>query len=222
MVTRSFNWLQKIAITLTPTNLVWLLVICAASIMSLKTSAIAYGPDSWSYVDIARSFIEPERGIGSIFGNRDFLSGPWWNDSFPFLWPLILAPGISIWGPASPVGAYLFLPIWLTTCFIFARTIKYFKINTLLAPAIGLALLALPGYVNEGIGGRAIPLNILLVSFTLLNIVKIQVRSSISPPILIGVSTGLCAANRFDSVLVGPIIMTVAYIFGFMNRKQTT
>ena len=106
MVIKLANSFQKIAMKLTPTNLFWLLVIFCASIMVFKTSVVAYSPDSWSYVDIARSFIEPDRGIGSIFGNRNFLSGPWWNDSFPFLWPLMLVPGIYVWGPSFPVGAY--------------------------------------------------------------------------------------------------------------------
>ena len=95
------------------TWLLWLIVGALAMMMLMRTSTIAYSPDSWSYVDIARSWIEPRGGVGSIQGTRDYANVPWIDDTYPMLWPLTLAPGILIFGPTAPVGGYIFVIIWI-------------------------------------------------------------------------------------------------------------
>lgn len=195
----------------------WGIVMALATIMLARVSTVAYSPDSWSYVDIARSLLETNRGVGEILGTRDYVNGPWRNDSFPFLWPVILMPGIAVAGAASPVGAILFVAIWLFTSAIMMLTARHLRLPHVLAPALALSLLAIPGYVNEGHAGRSIPLNLLLVASILF--LLLRHRGNPWAALLVGVLLGMCAANRFDSLLYGPIVIILAFLFGYLTWK---
>jgi hypothetical protein len=195
----------------------WVIVLVAAVVMLTRASTVVYSADSWSYVDLARSLFEPDRGLGEIFSTRDYVNEPWRNDSFPFLWPVILIPGIATWGAESPVGAVIFVAVWLLTSVIMMLTARHLQLPPFLAPALALSLLAIPEYVQEGHAGRSIPLNVLLMTASL----YLLLRHGGNPwvALLLGVLLGLCAANRFDSLLYGPIVIILALVFGYLTWK---
>jgi hypothetical protein len=200
--------------------LLWLIVGGLAVMMIVRTSTIAYSPDSWSYVDIARSWIEPRGGIGSIQGTRDYANVPWIDDTYPMLWPLTLAPGILIAGPVEPVGGYIFVLIWLLLCVVAALTIRQLRLPSAIAPLFALAVLVLPGFASEGHAGRSIPLSLLLMGAALLALLKLQEGRGARYAALTGVLLGLCAANRFDALLYGPVFISLAGFFGLLVRRE--
>lgn len=195
----------------------WVVVLATALVMLARASTAAYSPDSWSYVDIARSLLEPNRGLGEILGTRDYVNEPWRNDSFPLLWSILLMPGIAVGGSASPVGAVMFVAIWLLTSVVMMLTSRHLQLPTFVAPILALSLLAIPGYVNEGHAGRSIPLNVLLVAASLFLLLRHRGYPWVA--LLVGVLMGLCAANRFDSLLYGPIVIILALVYGYLTWK---
>lgn len=198
----------------------WAVIALTAIAMTVQTSSVNYSPDSWSYVDIARSLTDPDRAIGSILGARDYVNEPWFNDSFPFLWPALLAPGIALWGPTSPIGGYLFIVVWLLTCLVVDRMARFLLLPRVAGPVLGLAVLGLPGYVDEGQSGRSIPLNVLLALSAAYVLLKMRDRDGFLLPLVLGTLTGLCAANRFDSLAYGPIFIFIAWRLRFMDWRQ--
>lgn len=199
----------------------WLIVVLVFIVTIIRATVEGYSPDSWSYIDIARSVFEPGRQIGDINGVRDWSNEPWINDSFPLLWPALLAPGVAMWGPLAPVGPILNSIVWLSTVLAFGLLGSHKKWQPSIAPLAGLGLLALPGYVNEMHAGRSIPLSILL-TIVALAIMSILPRHTNAywPILLAGLLFGLSAANRFDALLHGPIVMGVALIMGLTTWRH--
>jgi hypothetical protein len=198
----------------------WGAVILLTLIMLLRASVLNYSPDSWSYVDIARSLFESGRLPGDILGSRDWTNRPWVNDSFPLLWPAIIAPGVAAWGPLAPVGAYAATAFWFATTVLLAFLGYSKRWNPAVAPLLGLALLALPGYVNEMHAGRSIPLAVLLTLGAVA--LALLARTSQRPSgylALAGLLLGLSAANRFDALFHGPLILGLALLLGIASVK---
>jgi hypothetical protein len=196
----------------------WGLVLAVAIVMIVRASTTNYSPDSWSYIDISRSLFSSERGLGEVRGTRDFVNKPWQNDSFPFLWPLVLWLGITFMGPSAPVGSLIFVFIWLATGAIFGLTARTLGSPSFFVPIGTLSLLAIPGYVNEGNAGRSIPLNILLMVTSLF--ILVRYRSSTKIALIFGILLGLIAANRFDSLFYGPLAIALALIFGILKVRE--
>lgn len=196
----------------------WVLVLTLASFMFARSSTFSYSPDSWSYVDISRGLIDKERTFGEVLGTRDYSNVPWQNDSFPFLWPYVLSLGILIFGPSSPVGGYIFIGIWILTGLVMFQCFKQFRIEASLAPFLFLSILTIPGYLNEGHSGRSIPLNVFFLACSLLLIFrgKETPYSSVG----LGILLGMCAINRFDSLLYGPIFLACAYSTKIMKFRN--
>ncbi len=201
------------------TKLGWMVVFLVATYMLSRSSTINYSPDSWSYIDIARSLIDKNRDIGEILGVRDYSNEPWINDSFPFLWPLLLIPGIILLGPTAPVGGWLFVLLWLLTGRVLLSITRFFNLSDGIAPVWALVLLLLPGYLDEGHAGRSIPLTIFLLALSLY--LLIRHNKSIIANSFLGITLGLCAANRFDSLLYGPVLIALAFVFRFIDLKRT-
>ena len=199
----------------------WLIVFTLTAFMFKSTSSKSYSPDSWGYVDIARSLFSREREIGDILGTRDYSNVPWQNDSFPFLWPLVISPFLKIFqDPAVPVGAYLFVLVWLLNILVVKKILIIIDLPSGFAPYVGLVLLATPGYLDEGISGRSIPLNLLLICTSFLVFFKTLGQSSLKGMIGVGLLLGLSASNRFDSILFGPVIILCATAGGLIPRRK--
>jgi uncharacterized MnhB-related membrane protein len=198
----------------------WLLVGAVGLFMLARTSTFAYSSDSWSYVDIARGIWEPQREFGSVQGLRNYVNTPWVNDSFPFAWPLLLAPGVALFGPQAAVGGYLAVAIWVATVAIVSLTLRALRGAMFLGPVTGLALLALPGYADEVHAGRSIPLSIFLLSTAIFVLASRPGKHQYVAPLLIGIALGLCAATRFDALAYGPIFIALAFAFGFFRFRD--
>ena len=203
------------------TTVGWMFVLLLAVFMFYSTSSKTYSPDSWGYVDIARSFFSSDREIGEIQGTRDYSNLPWKNDSFPMLWPLVISPFLQFSKePALPIGAYLFVPIWLVTTFVFGRILREFGVSARWAAFGGMVLLAIPGYLDEGAAGRSIPLNLFLLTMAVWIILRNTDSGSHKEIIFVGVLLGLCASNRFDSLILGPIIIICALVAKLVSRLR--
>jgi hypothetical protein len=196
-----------------------MIVFILVVFMLYSTSNKTYSPDSWGYVDIARSFFSSDREIGEILGTRDYSNLPWKNDSFPMLWPLVISPFLQFFRePALPIGAYLFVPIWLATTFVFGRILRGFEVSARWIAFGGMVLLAIPGYLDEGAAGRSIPLNLLLLTMAVWIILRNNGSGSHKEMIFVGVLLGLCASNRFDSLFLGPIVIICALAAKLVSR----
>ena len=201
-------------------SLLWALVAVVAAWLTIRSSTIAYSPDSWSYVDISRALISPGRLVGDIQGTRDYANTPWVNDSFPFLWPMVLAPGVAVLGPTAPVGGLVFIPVWLLTCLVLAGTTRSLHLPGPVAPILGLALFALPDYLGEGHAGRSIPLTVLFLACSIWILLELQSRRTAVLTIALGAVLGLSAANRFDSLAYGPVFIALATALGLLSIRQ--
>jgi len=198
----------------------WLLVFLVALAMLIQTSTLAYSPDSWSFVDIAMHLIDLDDGVGAVNGTRDFSNVPWVNDSFPFLWPLALIPGIMVLGPAAPIGGYLFILIWVATCVVMTGTAKALGLRGFIGPLAGMALLITPGFASEGHAGRSIPLNVLLIVSAIWVLLAMVRKPTTARALLLGVLLGLAAANRFDALAYGPLFILSALAFRFIKNRE--
>jgi len=128
---------------------------------------------------------------------------------------------VAILGPAAPVGAYLFVFVWLVTAGLLASLLKANTVLRPLAPMAALALLFIPGYVEEGQAGRSIPLVILLISLSIFTLAKFVDRHPVLAATLFGFFLGMGAATRFDSLLLGPLVIVTARIVGLIHGKST-
>lgn len=188
-------------------------------LLTQATTAV-YSPDSWAYVDIAQSIIDPHKSIGEISFVRNFVNEPWLNNSFPLLFPFLLAPFVAVLGPDSPSGAFLNIIIWFATAVVLQRTLRLFRTPQWLGIVVSLTILGLPGYLQEMLAGRTVPLSIFLLLLGLYFLLVIREKNWWLAPLLAGVFTGAAAATRFDALLVGPILITAALLGRHWKWRQ--
>jgi len=199
----------------------WLVLLTVGLLMVLRTSTAGYSPDSWSLVDIARGITDPTRQFGSVFGVRDFLNRPGYNDSFPLLWPALLAPGIEVFGPSKPVGGYFFVAIWLLSVSVVHVIFRLLKLPAIFSPAFGLGLLAIPGYVDEGHAGRTVPLAVLLALSATYLVVRLALRGGQASLLtLLGLNLSLMVATRFDALPLGPLMIITLLALGVITVRN--
>lgn len=189
--------------------LIWL--ACAVNL-----SFDFYTPDSWSYIDISHNLINK---FGYVNGIRSFGNEPWLNDSFPFLWPAVIALGEVFSQGNQPVGAIIFtFLIWPASGY--GLSVLAFGHISSAAHRVRKAMLGsivlvlIPGYLAEGLSGRSIPLSIMVGIYALF-FAKQHVRTSSSVYLyLVLVCLVLISANRFD----GPILaVALIYLINALN-----
>jgi type IV secretory pathway VirB2 component (pilin) len=143
------------------------------------------------------------------------------NDSFPFLWPLVIAPIIGLLGPAAPAGAFLFVAIWLLSAAVGSQIFKILELPKWVSAGFGLLLLAIPGYLDEGAAGRSIPLSTLFLLVSVRLILKLRYKYSKGNLLAIGLCLSACAGTRFDAILFGPIIIISLQKYRIFNVKRS-
>ncbi len=192
-------------------NIFSALVFVCFLVMIFRASTSTYSPDSWSYVAIANNLMSSGSFQDPLDVSRNFTATPWTNNSFPYLWPVLLAPGIAIFGPTLPVGALVNSFVWLATAVSLALLTRQSQRGIWPGLMSGLALLGIPGYVNEISSGRSIPLTILLLISGLLLIIRIEDKFRGRRIVFAFFLFGLAAANRFDALIFGPLIGVVCF-----------
>lgn len=202
------------------TVLAWVAVAVMVLFFVVRASTDSYTPDSWSYVDIARSFYESGRSIGDVQIARQYVGEPWLNNSFPLLWPLLLSLPMRFTGPAAPVGALYFAPVFLLTALTIHAILRAVDKPRVLAPLASLILLAIPGYAGEGSGGRSIPLTVLLLLVSLYGLLKFRVAGRWPWLAMSGLAAGLGAATRFDTLAFGPVLGLIALAIGWVGLRR--
>jgi hypothetical protein len=180
-------------------------------VSSLQPGA-QFSPDSWSYYDLAQTvfgdFYHP-----AVTRSHHEIGG--YSQSFPLLWPVLIAVG------ARASGLRLATQVVLASVFSLLTILPLYSIaKTLLrhrGPAVVVGIVAwvclacFPAYRDEVVGGRSIPLAI----FLLTSAVALVIRPSADrrPGLCAGAGLLLGAAclARFDSLIVS-LVLVLAFV----------
>jgi hypothetical protein len=185
----------------------WTIIAAIALTQIILSSTHMFSPDSWALADISRSFFTSNRVIGDIFGTRDYQNIAGVNDSFPLLWPSLIATWTLI--TRSDFGSIMALNacIWIVTGIVASRISTKLSLNGLVGPLTILLLFVFPWYVIELQAGRNIPLQILILNLAFLAIIRFSTTNKSIDAFLSGMFCGLLGANRFDSQVFSIILL---------------
>ena len=201
-----------------------LLVVVAASVMPFVVNfaepGVQFSQDSWAYYDLAQTtFVDFYRS----FVHRSYGEGLGYNQSFPPLWPVVVAVGLVV-APFGVTTQILLAVISAIATIIPLRSIaRTCQTNRSVADVsallIWISLITFGGYASEVLAGRSIPLAILiqLSAFALLLQGGPDLKPSRSGAA--GLLLGLGALTRFDAL---PIALAVAAYFAVTSRVRLT
>lgn len=168
------------------------------------TGTALFSPDSWAYFELAKTIFGEH--FYQFNTQRSYFPGEY-SASFPFGYPVALALVQRVVGGA-PVAA-----VALNAAAVFGTALLIFNIGaTLRLPglarlALTAALVLYPGYIEEVLAGRSIPLAIL----ALLAAFQLRLRQQF---FLAGLLLGLSVLIRFDFLAYAILFQIAAQLFG--------
>lgn len=164
-----------------------------------------YSPDAIGYHLLGRNLVQG-RGYSADFC-RDFYAEPRWplpSRAFPPLYPLVVGVTDHLFGLGLPAGAAANLVVLLGTLALLAWPLRHLVAGQRwLLPAAFLWFFAHdPGYRNEVVAGRAIPLAMLLfLAFAVAaDGLLTRARRRTRMALLTGVCLAALALTRFDQL----------------------
>jgi hypothetical protein len=166
-----------------------------------------YSPDSFSYYELSKTF----------FGNNDFYRPNTIRSylslehsaAFPFLYPALIATLNQVFGDSYLNAAYYNVAFMLFSYFLLLKiTIRYTE-NPLVSSLFSLSILIFPGYIEEVLSGRSIPLSLFLILSSLL--LYSRGRINLSMYLL-----GLCCLVRFDIL---PLAIFISIFTSFIRKN---
>jgi len=183
-----------------------LVLLALAALAWGAGGAPLYGTDSWSYLDLAHT-------IGHHFYQpaalRSFAAPTAFSSAFPPLWPMALALTGRVF------GWHLLNAVWINLLFlaVMAGVAERVAIKRFAAPGAGyLAALAVISFWplwDEALGGRSIPLAMLLVTLQVALLARPEITRTSAG--LIGVLAALIALTRFDGTLLCGLIVLMVF-----------
>ncbi|NKF52664.1 hypothetical protein G3R49_19075 [Shewanella sp. WXL01] len=166
-----------------------------------------YSPDSFSYYELSKTFFgdvgfyEPNT-IRSYFNLEQ-------SAAFPLLYPLLLASLNFLFFDSYLSAPYYNVILTCISYFLLIKVSSQYTENKFLSAAFALGVTLFPGYVDEVLSGRSIPLSmVLFLSF----IVLFQSRKFSFAALLLG----LCCLVRFDMLALG---LFVSLYFSYQSRS---
>lgn len=189
------------------------IVVPACTSIALLVLAVAvlhaptYSPDSWSYIELARSFgHDPLR----IVVWRSYAFPEPYTTSFPPLWPGVLAMAWSVTGAGPIVGLLMALAAFAAFCAAAELLGREATGVSWLGLASAVAMGADPSFVDEIAAGRAMPLHMLLLACLLL--VLFRGAGGWRSNALLGGMAGLLVMNRFDALPVAAGVLLLGLL----------
>lgn len=180
----------------------WPALICAMLLLSLMLSVVAapqYTPDSWALYELSTS----------VFGDfyrfhhfRSYAGETDYSSAFAPLYPSLIAVVDGVLGTGARTGLYLAFASFFGFALVSERIGRKITGTGGIGTAIALLLLLGPGMVwGELVGGRTIPLQLLLYSAVLLWLLPGRAITP-SRAAMIGFVCGIAVMNRFDAAFL--------------------
>jgi hypothetical protein len=171
-----------------------------------------FSTDSWYYLEISKNIFSDFNKINTF---KQFQINEPYNISFPPFYPILINIFNFFFNAGIYAGFFInFIILFFTTIIIRAICLELLK-SKIIGYLIVFLLINTSGYISELIGGRSIPLSILIfyVSFYL----STKVVNPYFIMIINGILCGLMFLNRFDTLLASFLL---GIVLSILFRKK--
>lgn len=175
-----------------------------------------FSPDSWTYYELSKSLM---RGGYHLDHVREFISNvdaP--SKSFPPLFPALWGIADTITGLGFGTGLFLNFALLFAIALQAEYVIRRISNEKYLGLSIAAIIFILPGFFEEIVSARAIPLSICMV-FILFMILSRSDKLSTFDALMAGLASGACVMIRFDMV---PFCICVSIAILLTQRNVVT
>ncbi len=184
------------------------LIIIAAWFLS-RLGKPRYSPDSWAYFELSQTFFGDFYRFSHF---RAFWTDSEFSSSFPPLYPALIAGFDALLGTGARGGYVIAFLAFLAFAFLSERVARKYLAAPLVGYAAALALLINPSMLlGELLGGRAIPLQLVIFVLVLIALMHFQ-QLKVGTAFLLGLVAGLAVLNRFDAIFLPPLLALVVLI----------
>ena len=197
-----------------PRGLLWFAVAITIIVFVAGLYPARFSSDSWAYLELSKTVFHDFFRTNT---QRQFEWNSPYNTAFPPLWPVLIA----LFRRVCDLGIYSGVCLNFLCCLLLLWNLRGLT-RALEAPGwvgltIYLCVLMLPGFQDELVAGRSIPLSILLLSVAL----RLAVRPDASPAIvtLTGLVMGFSCINRFDALLAAAVIGAALLLSDWRRRR---
>lgn len=174
----------------------------------------APSPDSWTLFELGKSI---PTDFYHLHIRRSFWSDSLYSAAFPPLWPTLLMVFDRLTGLGATSGYYLSILAWLGFCAASEMAGRRIFDTRWIGLGAGVLLLSHDGALDEILGGRTIPIQLLLYAVILGQMG--QARIGWVGAAMIGVCAGLALLNRFDALL---FVVMLAIVLPLVSRRAVT
>ncbi|MEM1129221.1 MAG: glycosyltransferase [Pseudomonadota bacterium] len=169
----------------------------------------AYSPDSWAYYELSKTVFDDFYKFTHF---RTYWSESEYSSSFPPLFAVLIAGTDATFQFGARTGYILCFAAFLAFAFLSERISRRSFDAPLIGLGVALVLLLDPRMLlSEMLGGRSIPIQLLLYAVVLMGMLHFS-RLSILGAGLIGMVTGLAILNRFDALFL-PALVAVGLLY---------
>lgn len=184
--------------------LAWVLLLFA-----LNLRAPPFSPDSWGYLELARSFAADPYAVVTW---RAFATTADHSSAFPPLWPLLLAAADRPGGLGLYAGAALALAFFFATVAVVEQAVRQAFGRRWLGAASVLLLFAYPPFQLELLAARAVPLQLMLLALVL-HLLVVDRWHPLLRAVLLGTLAGLLLMARFDALfLAAGLVLATPFV----------
>lgn len=191
--------------TAVPFACAMLLLITAGCVAGVNE----FSPDSWAYLELAKTIWSGRFYEFNTY--RSYVSDVH-SASFPFGYPLLLAVAQLIAGIDPRVAVALNVLAAAVSWWLIVRAGAWLKVSRLGASALASALILYPGYIDEVLSGRSIPVAILAFLGGMYCLLKAR-------PFVGGLLLGASALVRFDFLIYGFLAVLGKTAFDRSGKK---
>jgi hypothetical protein len=194
----------------------WALLVALAVALPLLLAIVAappFSPDSWAFWELAQT----------VFGDfyrfthwRSYASDAPYSAAFPPVWPGLIAVADAVTGSGPRTGLYLAFAAFGAFAMLSEEIGRRVTGAAWIGLAAALVLVLGPKMLLDELGaGRTMPLQLALFAGLALGIAAPR-PWSIARAGTIGLICGLAVMNRFDAVLLPPLVAGLAL---WLNRS---
>jgi hypothetical protein len=191
----------------------WFAASVTAIVFVANFRSPQFSPDSWSYFELSKSVFRDFYRANTI---QRFETHSAYCDSFPPAWPTVLAVARKI----LDVGIYTGYLLNFFICIGLLASLELFLTKLRFPSWVGVAcylcVLGLPGFREDALAARAIPLSLFLLVLALLFVFSNQRRAVNS--MIAGAVMGLNCLTRFDAL---PMALVLGVAIGVQNYRST-
>jgi hypothetical protein len=186
----------------------WLALLAIICGFLLLGNKLAYSPDSWALYELSRTVFGGD--FYAVRHIRNFEQAGIYSSSFPPLWPVLIA----LTDAATGLGARSGFVLAVVSFALFALASEWCGRRLLHLRWIGLTAAALvsvlPGFGDEVLAGRTIPLQLALYASVLAVAGQGPLQARQGLPM--GLLLGLAVLNRFDALPVAVLLPLAAIL----------